>query len=80
MSDKSQTIDNIYAFVATEDDGSEGITGFQHNNTWMPMVCADVARLESLRPIAHQIAKQTGKPIKLIHFSVRTEVETIYAI
>lgn len=77
MSNKPEKIDDIYVFVATEDDGSEGITGFKSGDTWIPMVCADTTRLESIRPIAHQIARQTGKPIKLIHFSARTEVETI---
>ena len=77
MTDKPQTIDTIYAFIATEDDGNEGITGFYYSNSWMPMVCADMSRVKSLRPIAQKIASQSGKTVKLVHFSVRTEVEII---
>ena len=71
-------IEQIYAFIA-EDTGpdDEGVTGFATGMGWMPMVGADIDRIESLKPIAQQIAKSTGKKIKLIKFTNREEVETI---
>ena len=42
---------------------------------WMPLVGADMARVESLRPIAEDIAKVTGKTVKLIVFETRKELE-----
>jgi len=71
-------IDKIYAFVA-EDSGpqDEGITGFNSSMGWMPMVAADRARVDSLIPIAKEIAAATGKKIKLLEFSVRSELMTI---
>ena len=70
-------IDEIFAFVAVDADG-EGITGFMNSSgQWMPLVGADMKRVEQLRPIAQDIAKQSGKTIRLIHFSTRTELEVI---
>jgi hypothetical protein len=72
----------MYAFVA-EDTGpdDEGIIsapaavhGPFHTRAPMPLVGADQGRVESLKPIAQRIADVTGKPVKLLLFSVRTEV------
>ena len=41
------------------------------------MVGADHARIEQLRPYAVEMAKREGKPIKLVRFSVREEIEII---
>ena len=71
-------IDKIYAYVAADpgpDD--EGITATYLGNTWMPMIGADKARMDSLREIAQQMADAQGKSIKLLEFSVRRELETI---
>ena len=70
-------IDEIFAFVAEDDDG-EGITGFLGpDGTWLPMVGADMARVDQLRPIAREIARKSGKRIHLLKFSTRSEVEII---
>ena len=71
-------IEEMYAFVA-EDKGpdDEGLTGFMANTGWMPMVGADMARVESLKPIARSIARTTGKKIKLLRFINREDVEVI---
>lgn len=72
---KPQKIDTMYAFIATEASGDEGVTGFQHDGQWFPMVGADWKRVESLRDIAQEIARQTGCKVSLCKFSVREEVE-----
>ena len=71
-------IDEMFVFVA-EDDDSEGITAFVHPQTGMafPLVAADAERVDSMRPIAQNIASMSGKSIKLIKFSVREELETL---
>ncbi len=72
-------IDSLYAFVA-EDSGpeDEGIIGVQTEQGWLPLVGADMARVEALRPLAKSIGQQTGKTIKLLHFETRKEVEIIH--
>jgi hypothetical protein len=71
-------IDEMYAFVA-EDEDSEGITAFVHPHSGMafPLVAADKERVDSLREIAQNIASMSGKPVKLIKWSVREELETL---
>lgn len=71
-------IEEMFAFVV-EDKGpdDEGIVGMILPGSVAPMVGTDMARVESLKPIARNIAKQLGKQIKLIRFSVREELETI---
>ena len=70
-------ITTIHAFTTIGEDGDEGIPAILLDGTWMPMVCADKARLDSMRPQAQAIATRTGKSIKLVRFSVRSDIETI---
>jgi len=71
-------ITEIYAFV-TEDKGpdDEGIVGMNTGSGWMPMVGADMKRVDDLRPIALSLALGTGIKIKLLHFTKREELEVI---
>jgi len=73
-------IEQMYAFVC-EDSGpeDEGIIGMQTGMGWMPLVGADMARVKSLRPIAETIARSSGKPVKLLRFTTREEIEIIRA-
>lgn len=68
-------IEEMYAFVA-EDTGpdDEGVVAMSVGGVMMPMVGADMARVESLRPIAKDISVQTGKKVKLLHFTQREDL------
>ena len=68
-------IKEMFAFVA-EGSGpdDEGVVGMNTGSGWMPLVGADMARVESLKPIARGIAAQTGKKIKLLHFTQREDL------
>lgn len=70
-------IDEMYAFIALDPaDNTEGVTAFLSPTMGnMPMVGADMARVEQLRPIAQGLAKRSGVKIKLCRFSVREELE-----
>lgn len=72
------SIDTIYAFIAVDDDG-EGVCGAKigPGGTFMPLVGADLERVEQLRPVAKLIARESGKRIVLSHFTNRTDVEVI---
>lgn len=73
-----QRIDELFAFVSSDQDG-EGLIAqtvmIQGQNVFMPFVCADKARMESLKILAKKMAKESGKKIKLIRLSVREEIE-----
>lgn len=67
----------LCVFVA--EDGDEGIAAFYdpRTQTHIPMVAADEARVDSLRPIAQQIASASGCTIRLFRFQVREMLEEI---
>ncbi len=71
-------IDEMYAFVV-EDSGpdDEGILGFMTNGGWMPMVGADMARVESLKPMARDMATSLGKRVKILKFTKREDIGVI---
>ena len=68
----------MYAFVA-EDKGpdDEGVVGMSAGQWMLPLVGADMARVDSLRHHAVFIARTTGKKIKLAHFTNREDLEEI---
>lgn len=77
-------IEEMYAFIV-EDSGpdDEGVIGIQTGpgddgqRLWLPLVGADMARVNSLRPIAQGIGHQIGKKVTLVHFSNRQDLEVI---
>jgi len=73
-------ITELYAYVA-EDTGpdDEGVPAFAQPSTgyWMPMMGADMERAEQLRTMAEDMARATGKPIKLIRSTGIEVVEVI---
>ncbi len=68
-------IEEMYAFIA-EDSGpdDEGVVAMNIGNVMLPLVGADMARAESLKPMARSISRQTGKKVKLIHFTQREDL------
>lgn len=71
-------ITEMYAFVVVDNDGTEGVPAFRDvSGMVLPMMGADTARAESLKPIAAAMARQLGKSMTLLRFTVREEVEVI---
>lgn len=75
---KRLVIEKMFAFIAEDEEG-EGVCGFQDPLTgdWAPMVGADIARIETLEPMAQLIANESKKTIRLVLFSERKEVRLI---
>lgn len=71
-------IREVWAFICIHDDGDEAVPATFHDpsRTWLPMVAADVKRVESFREIAAEMAKRSGKRIVLAKFSTREDLET----
>ena len=75
---KLRRIDEMYAFTQVDPaDNTEGIIAFHAGSGWMPMVGADMERVQYLRPRAQEVANATGTPVKVLRFSVREEVAEI---
>lgn len=81
-------IEEIFAYIA-EDNGPEdegvvatimggaSLGGVSVGGVSMPLIGADISRIDSLREIAKDIATKSGKTIRLCKFSVREIVEVI---
>ena len=70
-------IGELFAFIAEEGPEDEGIVAMMVGDKWMPMLGADMKRIESLRPIAQKIATIHGQKIILAKFTTRTNIEEI---
>jgi hypothetical protein len=68
-------IQEMFAFVAVDPEGNEGITGMKVGDTWMPMVGADMDRMKSLWPHAMEMQRTTGTKVKLKKFRLVSEEE-----
>lgn len=72
-------IETMFAYVANDDEG-EGIAAhFTPGTGWMPLVGADMDRMNSLRPIAQALADKGGQDIRLVQFQTRVEIDLIKA-
>lgn len=75
-----EKITEVFVYASSDKDG-EGVIAQTIDTPdgmmMMPFICADRDRMESLRPMAERIARESGKKIKLIRLSVREELEDI---
>jgi hypothetical protein len=73
-------VTELYAYVVADaDEDDEGVPAFLGPaSTWMPMMGADRERAEQLRPVAEEMARRSGKEIKLVR-SVALEVVDVVA-
>ncbi len=77
-------ITEMYAFVVEDTSpNDEGVLAIQSmegkgdQRIWLPLVGADMARVNSLRSIAQGIGRKIGKKVTLVHFSNREDLEVI---
>ena len=56
MAGRGERIEALYAWVATEPDGGEGVCSMQIGEVHMPIVGADMERVESLRQDLEDLA------------------------
>lgn len=70
-------IDGLYAFVAHGPEG-EGIMAasmiIDGQLMMMPMVGADLKRVQSLLPTALEISRASGTPFKIYRFDNKTDI------
>lgn len=62
-------ITELWAFVSS-DAGGEGLLSVTLGGVQMPLIGADPARVESLRPIAISMSKDSGVEVKLMRFKL----------
>ncbi len=69
-------IDRLFAYLTTGADG-EGVAAVTIDRTLMPLIGADADRVMALRPYAEEIARRSGRPVRLVRFDTRTEIEVL---
>jgi hypothetical protein len=74
---RGQAISVLYAWIATEPDGGEGVCSAQIGDTHMPLVGADLDRIKSLRQWAEAARRATGYPVRLVRFGSREDLEVL---
>jgi hypothetical protein len=74
-----QRIDQCFAFIVLDDDGTEGVPAFYEPTlgVLLPMMGADLARVENLRPLAESDPGLRGKRITIAKFSHRETIGVI---
>lgn len=66
----------MFAFIVVDTDGSEGIPAAMLGDSWMPLMGADMERVESLRSLAMAVCTP-GTKLSLVKFTTRTLIEEI---
>lgn len=62
-------ITELFAFVSKDSNGHEGVMGFQnHEGIFIPMIGADIERVDSLVPIADMIKEKNGIDYEIRYF------------
>jgi len=71
-------IEEMYAFIAEDtESGDEGVVAMSVGNVMLPLVGADMARVESLKPIAKDISARIGRKVKLLRFTQREDLGNV---
>jgi len=76
----SLKIERLYAFVAIDPkDGNEGIMAFkpQNSDMMLPMIGADMTRMQSLISIADEVAELAGVEYILKYYKLEESNESI---
>lgn len=69
-------IEHMWAFLSS-DPGGEGVCAAPIGPFGIvPMIAADDNRVASLKPTARIIASRAGKPVQLVKFTTREDIET----
>jgi hypothetical protein len=72
-----QKIEALYAWVAIEPDGGEGVCAGKIGGAWAPFIGADLARVESYRDLAMAVSKATGLRVMLVRYDGRFVLEEL---
>ncbi len=70
-------IEALYAWVATDPDGQEGVIAANLDGMAMPLVGGDMDRMKSLREFAEAARRKTGYPVSLMRYGRREDLEEL---
>lgn len=67
-------ITEMYAYI----DEADGLVAFHDSvHGWIPLVCASAATVPKLTPLAQIVANRSGRPVRLVRFTNRIDLEIV---
>jgi len=66
-----------WAFLLQNADGQEAVVSMVTKRGMMPLICFSEEGLEGMKAVAKEMVEHTGKPMQLVKFSNREEIELI---
>lgn len=70
-------IEEMFAFIVLDDDGTEGIPAFERAGMLIPLVGAEMTRVGQLEELVRADKMLKGKKVTLAKFSVREDIKVI---
>lgn len=70
-------IEKLYAWVAQEADGGEGVVAVMISSGVVPLIGADRTRVEHYRAWAADVAAASGRPVRLKVFGAGVVIDDI---
>ena len=70
-------INQVFAFVIVDEDGTEGVVAVLRDGVWMPLMGADMSRVESLKALVRDAPQCRGKRVTILRFGDREDIGTI---
>lgn len=70
-------INQMFAFVILDDDGTEGVPAMLIEGVWMPLMGADMARVDSLIHLVETEPAFAGRKLTVHRFGHRETVRVI---
>jgi hypothetical protein len=75
---QGKQIEQMWAWTTVDpQDDTEGVIGVHTPDGWLPLVGADRARMESVRPIVQSLAAQGGFTATLVQFTDRVVIDAV---
>lgn len=74
---KPHKIERMYAWIATDNTGEDGIPAVHTPHGPLPLVGSDKARIESFRHMAEEVNRDHGFPVRLVEFTGMVVLETL---
>lgn len=70
-------INQLFAFIIVDDDGTEGVPAIQAGAVMMPLMGADMARVDSLKTLIEGDPAFRGRRLTICRFGHREVIGTI---
>ncbi len=72
-------LDELHAVLSRDENGNEGIVSWMSDMGAMPLVFGNPRMIEQLIPMLKQMSAQSKKPLYIVKYTNKQDVQTIDA-